>query len=417
MFLLMERIRTEAIEGGKLEASVLIKRAFDGTGKLSMGKANRLCQQIDRITSFSVLYELHKSVRLPMIDVVALLWRIKEIEQAELGNEVDDLFKDSVENIQFGVDWQVELNRRVLKKHKVSLHRSSLGELRLVALSLTNQLKITLEQFANAYIPLFADDELMVEVLEQKLPLFWEAVINLHQIIGGLLGTSRFLVDSLTHSLQIIGSPVKVNQEIIEQLSVSLVRAVKSLQILRDLFYSGEKLFAAGAKLMEALDKACVYPNYHLKLLESLKRADIMMGNGDVHENADFTANASVLKRNYLEQNYQEAERFWAVQTASGPSAVQTVTEKQEECQITFRWEPASGLVPRRILVLIRLALDNDFLQEAEDLMRVYILASNLVEMKEYNQLGSFYRDWRDVEERIAGQIQKNRLGILRLVK
>lgn len=413
---IMEKIRAEAIEGGQFEASLTIKRAFEGNGKLSGGMINRVCAQLDLVDTLPLNSKLFRELRLPLADLVAMVWRLKEIEQAELGAEGENLFLESAENVQLGVDWQVEMKRRIVKTYRLNLHNSNVEDLRRTALPLAAKLEETLDNCAKVYNSLLADDELMVEFLAGDLPLFWEIAINLHQTVGALLDTAKSMVASLKFSLRMIGAPVMVNQEIWENVYVSLAGVIRVLRQMRAIASEGGAEFSERDRLKEVMDTTYVFPQYHYKLSEALSKTELLMGNGENRRRDDYVANALMLKQNYLEQNYQEAARFWVAQELDGPLAVGTSIEEQPDCRIDCSLESAALLVPRHLLVLVRLALDHDLLQDAEELMRAYILANNLVNTKDYQRLDALYRDWRHVESKIAQEIRQNRRGILKLV-
>ena len=79
--------------------------------------------------------------------------------------------------------------------------------------------------------------------------------------------------------------------------------------------------------------------------------------------------------------------------------------------------ETINQIVPNRILNLLRQALDAEMFSEAETLVRVYSLATNMVDIDEYKKLDECYRLWEQVEKKIANLIQNNRRELLRVIK
>jgi hypothetical protein len=315
----MDGLGTKSIDGGKLSENLSFERLLQGDGELPFDLAARLYLQLGRLVQHPVYENFSEVVRLPLSDAVALLWKVKEIEQVELGYAACGMFRESVEQAGLPIRKQSQMRQRLSEQYGVELDSQQVGQLREVALGIVTRLRSDLRSWGQVFPEIEGNDELMVEFLTQRRSLYWDVLLHLCLQTRQLLERLDTLLESLVFSLRMIGSPVNVNQRMVRNLTLSLWRAVQVITEMRKKQpFSAHQSERGGMERI--LDRAQIYPPYYQSLSVAVGRiGDLLEGEGDGNSHGqgklfDMLPNFQELKKNYLERGYREVQYCWGAE-------------------------------------------------------------------------------------------------------
>lgn len=415
----MERIRTQTIVGGQLEARQDFQKVLDGRDEIPFDLAAKLFLQIGRMLRHPLCENYRDLVRAPLADAVTLLWRIKEIEQAGLGEAGASLFRESVDQSGVSVRKQMQTVRRLDEKYGVDLHGNNLAAMRGAAMHIVARMHADLQSWEQSVPDLYHDDQLMGTFLAEQCSLYWGLLINLCLLLRQLHGNLEAMLADLSFSLEMIGSPVQVNQRMVTNLTLSLGNVLNSLAQLKKEFGSNGKALWERGRLEKLLDRNYIYPPYHLLLAESVRRAVRLLGNRNGQtDDFDQLPNFQAMKKNYLYRACSEAvfvPNFLREGGRNDPGS--TEIPGPDGLSITYQQNQLDEFFPERLLSLARSALESSLVEESELLLRTRILAANQIEVQAHGRQEEYFNQWKRMERQIESQREQSRRSALRLIK
>ncbi len=370
---------------------------LSGERELSGPQMDQLIDVTGRLQAHRAFQHFLELVHNPFSYLTVLVWRVKELDASRFGPDSERYLAKGTKQNALLAEKEVDLVERLESQLDVSLKTDNGNHLRVTAIGLIEQLEKDLGGWAACHVPLGDDESFKIDRMLPTLPLSLEVMFNLYIRIGEGLEEMMNTLNTLKRSLQLFGSAVDVNVEMVQKASISVYQATLALQTMRTSLMN-EGVADSPDKIEAQLDERFIYPHYHQVAVAATD--DVLSALADdsriVHE-VEVCFNRQ--KKKWLEISVNVAREKLKLMDG-------LVRERGGE---KVSMIDLMNVLPYQILDMVEVLLKNDLIDEVELLMRVQLFVTNTIHWAEFERMEELFAGWKKREELTKQAIQDAR--------
>lgn len=365
---------------------------------------------------------------LPFQHLVALMMKIKQLEE----NEIGELAKrDSLQGLpryEIAQQLRERFSTGIQKKWGVSLDQGNLVDLKKTCFKIIPQIRDKLGGMLKNLRERPVQTEFQDQLINDGYPLVYSVALGMFDQLEGLILELDKQLDSVEFGLTVLYLPVPLNHHLNDLALIKLIRLHECLQIMLQEIGMNKEIGRVNV-WQQVLERAQVYPAYHLQYSSNLRKVEQCWPN---FEGGDSTDLKKVLGRIKLDaiQSYVANERevsektpviheitvtgkslasfsnlvpITDLRTFSGVVSAENLSDGIAKLTVSMH---RGVIFQRKILNRVDELAELELPEEAELLARIYQLMTNHINFWEHNDAEQHYAQWKKQAAKIADLVQ-----------
>lgn len=435
----MDREKLHLVEAERNESAQRFMLLVQGKKEVPADLRKRTLQSLSVVVDSPEFDHFVSGLFLPFQHLVALMMRVKEQEEREIGELAKRKTLRGLPRYEIAQALKERFNTGIQKKWGVSLEHGGLVELKQACFKIIPLLREKLGGMMANLHSRPSQKEFKEQLTDDGYPLVYQVMLSMFDQLEGLIADLEEQLEKVECGLHVLYLPVMLNHHLNDLALIKLIRLHECLQvILQEL--SVEKDMGRLALWQRILHRTQVYPAYHCQYTANLHKAEQCwprFEGGDADDlkrvierlqldaineylanERDLSAKQPIVHRMIV--TGKNSSRFdnlvplvdRKVPNPHGMSVSETLEEGLAKMTMSLH---RGKIFQRKLQALIQEMVDMELPEEAELLVRIYQVQSNHINFFEHNEAEQKYANWRKQEEMIGQLIQNKRRAELGL--